>query len=531
MEPSTDEFDRGPIYALGIDVGSSNVKTVLVDEPGSVVAATTRPLTTVHDGDTVTQDPGRLWQAVRDSIVEIVRSHPEEGALISDIGVCSQYSSVVAVDGNGVPVSPIIMYMDRRGTEACWAIMEKHPEAFETFVERHGIPPIGAGLTLSHILSIEHDQHEVDRSAATYLEVMDFVNLLLTGRAAATQATMFAAQVCDNRLIGTTSYDADLVEMTGINANRLPELLNLGMTVGVVREPVANKLGLPRHVKVRVGMNDTQAAAFATGVLAPSRDADADAGDTIGSGDHPGHRIGAMIGTTGVIVDAAPGHKVDLERQVLTMPSPLPGRHLVMAENGLAGRSVEQFLTLMGIRAFESGDFEGSLQRSAPGAGGVLFMPWFSGSMSPAEDASIRGGVLGLSLTTTRDDLVRAAVEGTALNLGWLLPAVEELTGSHADRITFAGGAARSPGWAQVLADVVQRPVDVPSHPELAAAVATARVAIAKSLRQDPAAIVPDIVASYEPDPSVAELYRNSQKAFIAAFSQNRGICEDLGHG
>lgn len=504
--------------ALGIDAGSSSVKTVLVDEVGTLITSATRPLHTVHEGDAVTQDPAEVWQAVRDSIIEVVRTDPDRAAQISDIGVCSQYSSVVAVDGNGVPVSPIIMYMDRRGTEACWAIMEKYPEAFEVFVERHGIPPIGAGLTLSHILSIENDQHDANRSAATYLEVMDFVNLLFTGRAAATQATMFAAQVCDNRLIGSTSYDEELVEMAGINANRLPELLGLGMTVGVVREPVAEKLGLPRHVKVRVGMNDTQAAAFATGVMNPREDGG-------------GHRVGVMIGTTGVIVDTAPGHKVDLERQVLTMPSPIAGRHLVMAENGLAGRSVEHFLALMGIRAFDSGDFEGSLGRSAPGAGGLIFMPWLSGSMSPAEDASIRGGVIGLGLTTTRDDLVRAAVEGTAHNLGWLLPAVEELTGLHADRIVFAGGAARSPGWAQVLADVLQRPVDVPSNPELAAAIAAGRVAIAKSLRDDPALITPDIVASYEPDRSLADLYRNSQEQFIAAFHQNRGICEDLGHG
>lgn len=518
MEPFDAEFDREPITALGIDVGSSSVKTVLLAEDGGLIASTSRALRTTHDGDAVTQDPAALWQAVRDSIIEIVGEHPAEAALISDIGVCSQYSSVVAVDGNGVPVSPIIMYMDRRGTEACWSIMEKFPDAFEVFLERHGIPPIGAGLTLSHILSIENDQHDVDRSAATYLEVMDFVNLLLTGRAAATQATMFAAQVCDNRLVGVTSYDEDLVEMAGINAARLPELLNLGMTVGVVREPVAKKLGLPKHVKVRVGMNDTQAAGFATGVFAPESEGGP-------------HHVGVMIGTTAVITDSAPGHKVDMERQVLTMPSPVPGRHMVMAENGLAGRSVEHFLTLMGIRAFEGGDFEGSLSRSAPGAGGLLFMPWMSGSMSPSEDASIRGGVLGMSLTTTRDDLVRAAVEGTAFNLGWLLPAVEDLTGAHADRVTFAGGAARSPAWAQTLADVLQRPVDVPRNPELAAAMATARVAIAKSLREDPSTLAPDIAANYEPNPALAEMYRNSQEQFVTAFSQNRGICEDLGHG
>lgn len=509
--------------ALGIDVGSSNVKAVLLDPEGRLLAHSSGPLTTVHEGDAVTQDPKELWSTLARVITEITAADPAAASAIGDLAVCSQYSSIVPVDGDGVPVGPIVMYMDRRGTDLCWQIMERHPEAFEIFVERHGIPPIGAGLSLSHMLALEASEPEVAAATATYLEVMDFVNLLLTGRAAATQATMFASQLCDNRVVGTTRYDDTLVTLAGIDRSRLPELIELGSTVGTVRRSVALKLGLPEGVRVHAGINDTQAAALATGVLT-----NGPSGTATGE---RGHTVGMAIGTTAVVLDAAAEHKVDLDQEVLSMPAPFAGQRLVMAENGVAGRSVEHFFSLMGLDPFQGDGVDAALQASPPGAAGLLFLPWLDGSMAPCADGSVRGGLIGLSLTTTRHDLVRSALEGTALNLAWLLPAVEGLTGEPAERIVFVGGAGRSRGWAQVLADVTQLPVDVASHPELAAAIATARYALARSGNGAPPDFVADIAVSLTPNASTAARYREIQEQFQAAFSMSRGICEALGHG
>ena len=156
------------------------------------------------------------------------------------------------------------------------------------------------------------------------------------------------------------------------------------------------------------------------------------------------------------------------------MPSPLAGHYLVWAENGMAGKSVEHVLGELVHATDALGDhgsanpfaaLNAALAATEPGANGVLFLPWLTGSFSPHADRSVRGGFLNLSLDARRIDLVRAAVEGTAHNLRWLLPFVEAFAGRAGDRIVFGGGAARSGMWAQIVADVLERPVDTLKAP------------------------------------------------------------------
>jgi len=508
------------MHAIGIDIGSSNTKVTLVDHDATVAASASRPLRTRYQGDAVVQDPDELWRAVADAVREVTAARPDAAAEVACIGVCSQYSSIVPLDAAGDAVGPIVMYLDTRGADRCWDILARHPDAFETFVERHGIPPIGGGLSLSHLLHLQLDEPALHERTAVYLEVMDLVNLRLTGRAAATQSTMFASQLCDNRTVGVTRYDPELLRLSGVDADRLPELLGADDVVGTVGVELAESLGLPPGVEVRTGINDTQAGAFATGAL------------RTGAGPHGEHRAGVMVGTTAVLIDTAPVHAVDLEREVLTMPAPVDGRHLVMAENGVAGRAVEHVLDLLTPATAAGSDtfaeLDGALDRSAPGAGGLLFLPWLAGSMSPNANTEMRGGFLGMSLTTSRDDLLRSVLEGTAHNLRWLLPAVEALAGRPADRLVFGGGAARSGAWAQVLADVADRPVDVLARPELAAATAVGLAALRRAVGEDPTTIELAVRSQHEPDPSAVAAHERNQEQFEAAFEATAPICQAL---
>ena len=224
--------------------------------------------------------------------------------------------------------------------------------------------------------------------------------------------------------------------MSGVDAARLPALIDIDGVVGDVLPDVASALGLPQGVVVRAGMNDTQAGAFATGAMA-----------------RPDRR-GVMVGTTAVLIQSMPAAAVDLDHEILSMPAPLPGRFVVMAENGIAGRAVERALAVLSPAASTTAahfaELESALSASRPGAGGLLFLPWLAGSMSPSSSTAMRGGYLGMTLTTERSDLLRATVEGVARNLRWLTPAVDELCGTGASEVVFAGGAARSPGVAQV---------------------------------------------------------------------------------
>ncbi|WP_426574857.1 FGGY family carbohydrate kinase [Aquihabitans sp. McL0605] len=500
--------------ALGIDIGSTNVKVVLVRDDGTTVGAAHRPLSWIRQGDVAEQDAEAQWDAVVGALDDLSSAVGAAAmAEVRAIGLCAQYSSIVPVDADLLPLAPMRLYFDQRGTPHCFDILGRHESAFATWMERHPIPPIGGGLALGHLLALQLDAPEVHARTAHYLEPVDYVTARLTGVVQATQGSMFASQLIDNRTLGATTYDAELVAMAEVDADRLPPLVLVGSVVGPVRAELAHRFGLAADVPVLTGMTDSCAGALATGASLPGR-------------------VGVAIGTTGVVLSSAPELGADFDHEVLTMPGLRTDEYLVSAENGIAGRSVEHVL-----RSFVHADdalgshgapdpftgFEAALAASVPGAGGVRFLPWFSGSMSPQADSSVRGGFIGVSLDTQRVDLVRAAAEGVAHNLRWLLGPVEAFTGQEAAEVVLTGGAARSPGWSQILADVLQRPVRTIVEPDHSGA----RAAAGWALDQVGVAAGVDWVrldASFEPDASVAAVHDHAQGQFTAAFDALRPL-------
>ena len=473
-----------------------------------------------HDGAIAEQDAEMVWREVVDATREVVAAAPEAAATLSSIGVCSQYSSIVPIDRDAIPVGPLVMWFDTRGTDHSFDILSREPTSFETWIERHGIPPIGSGLSLGHILHFQHDRPEIHGRTAAYVEIMDAINARLTGRITATQGTMFTGQLCDNRTVGVTSYDDDLVRMAGVDPERLPPLIAMDGVAGELSATAAEMLGVPAGIVVRAGMNDSHAGAFATGAFSPGRG-------------------GLMIGTTAVLLETVSTMDADLDHEIVTMPAPFADRYVVFAENGVAGKAVQHIIEEFVFADDELGAhgspdgferLEATLAATEPGAGGVLFLPWLAGSLSPSAVRAMRGGFLNIGFDTTRVDLVRAAIEGTARNLAWLLPAVEAFSGARIDEFAFAGGAARSAGWAQILADVLDRPVLRLDQPDIAVARAVGFVALVRTAGGEIAeddVIVP-IAARHVPDPATRPVHDRLQTQFEAAFVALRPIYEAL---
>ena len=503
-------------HALGIDVGTTNAKVALIGSDGTIAAAASRPITIDRDGPIAELDANALWGAVVEATREVAAAAPDAAADVTTVGVCSQYSSIVPVDAEGNPVAPMVTYLDRRGTDYSLAIMGEHPESLEVWIDRHGIPTVGGGLSLAHLLHLQRDEPDVHAKTAAYLEPMDFVNAQLTGRIAATQGTMFTSQLVDNRTLGVTEYDVDLIRMSGIDATRLPPLVSPEATVGSVTPAAAAALGIPAGVPVCAGINDSHAGAIATDAFRPGT-------------------IGVMIGTTSVMLDATAQHGTDLDHEVLSMPSPLAGRYLVWAENGLGGKALEHVLTHVVHAVDELGDhatpdefarLDAAIASVPAGSGGVLFFPWLAGSVSPRSDGHVRGGFINLSLDTHRTDLVRAVVEGICHSLGWLLPVVEKFNDRPADSVIFGGGAARSPEWAQILADVLNRPVRTLQDPEQANARATALLAFHRlGVLSEPQLFgLVHTTREHTPNPAHRERYDAMQEQFVAGFEALRPI-------
>src|SRR5579862_4412993 len=305
-------------YAIGIDVGTTNLKVALVGADATRVGATQRPLAITRGPDTAEQDAALLWDQLVDAVAEVAAAHPAEAGEVAALAVCSQYSSIVPINAEGRPVAPMLMWQDQRGTDHSFEIMARHENAFMTFVEHHGIPPIGSGLSLGHILHLQLDRPDVHGQTAAYVEAMDFVTALLTGRIAASQHTSFMVQCCDNRTLGATAYDDELVALAGVDPTRLPPLVRVDAEIGTLLPGVAASLGIPASAVVYAPANDTAGVAVAAGALLPGR-------------------AGLAIGTTSVLVDGVADFRTDLEHQILSMPGPYVDRYVVCAENGLGG--------------------------------------------------------------------------------------------------------------------------------------------------------------------------------------------------
>jgi len=350
---------------------------------------------------------------------------------------------------------------------------------------------------------------------------MDYVTARLTGRIAASQHTSFMVQCCDNRSLGATTYDDELVSLAGVDVTRLPPLVRVDAEIGPLRAAVAAELGLPASAVVYAPTNDTAAVAVAAAA---------------GSGG----RAGLAIGTTSVLVDGVADFRTDLEHQILSMPGPEVDRYVVCAENGLGGKVVEHVLERFVYAHDALGDhrvgtsfaqLDAALGATAPRADGVMFLPWLNGSLAPIASGSIRGGFVNMSLETDRADLVRAVVEGVAHNLAWLLPHVEAFTGSRIGEIVFVGGAARSVRWCQVLADVIGRPVSPLAAPEGGAARAMALLALQRHgviSHDDLDRAASAVTATYQPDSTLHAQYAYRQVQFEAAHAALLPISEAL---
>ena len=336
---------------------------------------------------------------------------------------------------------PMLMWQDQRGTDHCFEIMARDEDAFITFVERHGIPPVGGGLSLGHILYVQHDRPDVHARTAAYVEAMDYVTARLTGRITASQHSTFMYQLCDNRTLDPPAYDDELVRARGRRrdppaAARPDRRARSGPCCPTSRASSA----CPRPRRCT--------RAPTTPPPSRSRPARSRAG-----------RAGISIGTTSVLVDEVDEFRVDLDTPDLldARPVPRPLRRVRgerARRQGARARAAQRRLRRRTSSATTAPPTRSPRSttrcgRRAPGAGGVLFLPWLGGvERTAGRTPTMRGGFVNMSLETTRRDLVRAVVEGVAHNLRWLLPPVEAFTGERdrGDRARRRRGAVRGRG-------------------------------------------------------------------------------------
>jgi len=499
---------------LAVDLGTTALKVGLVSLTGQVLATECHDLpTTLLPGGGVVQDAQHWWSLLLDAGARVVARCAGRGGVVA-VAVTGQWASTVPVAADGVPVGPCVMWLDSRGGAQArrhlgGPVSGYDPRHLAAWVRRTGgAPALDGADPLGHRWFLAAEEPDVHAAARWLLEPVDYLGLRLTGRAAASQASMVAAWLTDNRRLDPGTYDDGLVRRAGIDPDKLPPLLPNGSVQGPLLAAVAERLGLGAGVPVVAGSGDSHAVA-------------------LGSGAVELYRAHLSLGTTSWVSCHVPAKKTDVLHQIAAVPSAVPGRYLVLNNHETSGRCLQWLRDVLGDPGRPELDYpalDALAERAEPGAGGVLFTPWLAGERTPVADRRARGGFHNLSLGTGRAELVRAVLEGVAYNDRWTLDLVEKFVGRRLDPLRMVGGGARSDLWCQIHADVLDRTIEQvaePEHAGLRGAALGAAVALGELAPQDVGDLVP-IAATFRPRPDAVARYRTLYAEFPRLYHRQK---------
>lgn len=514
-------------HVLAIDMGTGAAKVALVGRDGTVAGAAMRPIATLQQpGGGAEQDPHEWWSAVMDAAREALAAAALAPEQVVAVRCTTQWAVTVPVDAAGEPLGNALSWMDSRGGRHVRAVAGGRLGGYNAlklrrWIKLTGGAPVLAGVDgLGHALFLKHERPDVYAAAHKLLEPADYLNLRLSGRFAASFGTIFPFWLTDNRDPAHIDYDPGLLRTAGIDRAKLPDLLPMDAVVGGLLEDVAGDLGLAPGTPVLAGTCDLEAAAIGAGAV------------------HAGQGY-FSVGTTSWLSCHVPVKRSDLRHMLTTMPAALPGRYVVVAEQGMAGRCLEWLKdNLLYPPGTETPDdvyavMERNAAAVAAGSDGLIFTPWINGVFVPSEDSSTRSAFFNQSWRTTRGHYVRAVMEGVAFNLRWLRPHVERFARTRFAELSFIGGAAQSDVWCQIFADVLGVPIRRVAEPRLANAVGCGLLAFA-ALGQIEEAELPGRVKTgrvFEPDPANATTYDAAFAEFLRFYRAAKPIYRRLNRG
>ncbi len=507
--------------AFVVDLGSTALKVGVATLGGELLAVEQAPLATDRSGSprSAVQDPAQWWRLVLELGRAVLADLAPQVVAVSCTG---QWASTVPVDAAGHPTGACLLWQDARGAEHArervgGPLLGYAPLALATWVRRTaGIPSIEGGDPVSHMLHLERDDPAVAAASRFYVEPVDYLGMRFTRRAAATPASMSAAWLIDVRRQGGNDYDPLLVRKAGIDPGKLPPLLPTGSVLGPVAPEVATELGLGSSVPVICGMPDLHTAALGTGSAAPGQ----------------GH---LTIGTTSWVSAPVARKKTDALHSIATVPGLDPASFLVANNQEAAGLCLTWLAETLRVddRARSYAELLGLAATAPAGSGGVLFTPWIKGERSPVDDRGARGGWHNVSVRASGADLVRAVLEGVALNSRWLHRAVERFVGGRLDPLRICGGGAQSDLWCQIYADVLDRTIERVQDP-LSAGLRGAALLAALALGETQVRDVRELVAidrSFTPDPAARATYDRLYAEFPRVYRAERRLLRRLNRG
>lgn len=515
---------------LTIDIGTSGPKVALFDVKGKCLGYEFKEVALyLSDNGGAEQNPAEWIAAIEEAFQILITKTNIDSRNITAINTTTQWSGVIPINKEGIPLHNCINWMDSRGAENIKKLIGGFPEidGYNIFkilkwVKLTGGGPTKSGKdTLAHILWLKTNMPEVYEKTYKFLEPKDYINFHLTGIIAASYESITMHWVTDNRDIQNVKYHDELLKIAGLEKEKLPHLIPANSLLGNIKNELAKKWNLNENVKVFAGTPDVHSAAVGSGAVK----------------DFEAH---LYIGTSSWLVSHVPFKKTDLLHNMATLPSALPGKYLIANEQETTGACLNFIKNNILFYQDELNDrnapdnfyaiVDKIVEKTPAGSEALLFLPWLYGERSPIDDHHVRGGFYNLSLNHNRSHLLRAVFEGIALNARWLLMYAEKMAGQKFQCINFIGGGANSDIWSQIIADVFNRPVRQVEQPLMAnsrGAAMLALLALGKMNLEDISNAV-SIKKEYLPQEKHRKLYDERFEIFLKIYKQNKKIFSRL---
>jgi xylulokinase len=440
---------RHSIYVLGIDVGTSGTRALIIDEHGRVISSATEehePFSSPKIG-WAEQRPEDWWRACGLAVRHALAKSSLAGDAITCVGFSGQMHGAVMLDERSQIVRPALIWCDVRTEPQCRELTAKI--GAEQLIQLTCNPAL-PNFTLTKFLWVRENEPENWQRVNSVMLPKDYVRFRLTGDRAIDMADASGTLMLD---VAHRRWSREVLEAAEIDDRLLPALYESPDVCGKVSAEGAAATGLKIGTPVVAGAGDQAAGATGMGIVAAGA-------------------VSATIGTSGVVFASTDRPALDPKGRIHTFCHAVPGRWHVMGVTQAAGLSLRWFRDQFGAGVDDGRDpyerLTGEAATVLPGSDGLLWTPYLMGERTPHLDANARGALVGLTASHTRAHLIRAVLEGVAFSLRDTFTIFEEMQ-VPVKGIRLGGGGARSQLWRQIQADVYGREVEVVEAEEGAA--------------------------------------------------------------
>lgn len=476
---------------IGLDLGTSGLKAVLIDDGQAIVAEATAPLEATRPAPGWSEQAPSNWLVAADAVMRELGAKTSLAA-VRGIGLSGHMHGATLLDANDDVLRPCILWNDTRSAIEA-ASLDADPK-FRALTGNIVFP----GFTAPKLAWVARHEPEVFAKVAKVLLPKDYLRLWLTGEAVAEMSDAAGTSWLD---VGKRDWSDDLLAATGMTRAHMPRLVEGSEVSGQIRDQLASDWGLPKGVVIAGGGGDNAASAVGVGVVK--------AGDAFVS-----------LGTSGVLFAASDAYQPDAATAVHTFCHALPDTWHQMGVILSAADALNWFAKITDEPAAAlTGDL-GPLQ--APER--TLFLPYLGGERTPHNNADIRGAFLHLDHSTDQSAMTRAVLEGVTHAIRDSYDALCA-TGTKINRLIAVGGGSKSDYWVQAIATSLNIPIELPVAGDFGGAFGAARLGLMAATGAGvEAASTPDIARVIDPDTTLTAAFAQAHTRYRASYGALKGL-------